>query len=176
MDNTTPALHDEDTPATRFLKERNVAYRTHHYQYIEKGGTNASSNALGVDEHRVVKPFIVLMHGDQRVDTKALAAHLGTKRAAAEEHTGYQVGGTSPFGTKTTLPIFIQRTIVEGEQADSDDEDQAKASAEDKKNEGEVGEIYINGGGRGFLVSLDVKDLVATLQPTLVDVASTKWG
>lgn len=96
--------------------------------------------------------------------------------AAAEEHTGYQVGGTSPFGTKTTLPIFIQRTIVEGEQADSDDEDQAKASAEDKKNEGEVGEIYINGGGRGFLVSLDVKDLVATLQPTLVDVASTKWG
>jgi prolyl-tRNA editing enzyme YbaK/EbsC (Cys-tRNA(Pro) deacylase) len=83
------------------------------------------------------------------------------------------VGGTSPFGTKTTLPIFIQRTIVEGEQADSDDEDQA---TEVKMNEGEVGEIYINGGRRGFLVSLDVKDLVATLQPTLVDVASTKWG
>jgi len=93
--------------------------------------------------------------------------------ATAEEQTGYQVGGTSPFGTKTTLPIFIQRTIVEGEQAESDDEDQA---TEVKKNEGEVGEIYINGGRRGFLVSLDVKDLVATLQPTLVDVASTKWG
>ena len=93
--------------------------------------------------------------------------------ATAEEQTGYQVGGTSPFGTKTTLPIFIQRTIVEGEQAESDDEDQA---TEVKKNEGEVEEIYINGGRRGFLVSLDVKDLVATLQPTLVDVASTKWG
>jgi prolyl-tRNA editing enzyme YbaK/EbsC (Cys-tRNA(Pro) deacylase) len=92
--------------------------------------------------------------------------------ATAEEHTGYQVGGTSPFGTKTALPIFIQRTIVEGEVLSDDDDD--RDGHHDLPQQ--PGEIYINGGGRGFLVSLDVKDLVATLHPTLVDVAITKWG
>jgi prolyl-tRNA editing enzyme YbaK/EbsC (Cys-tRNA(Pro) deacylase) len=107
----------------------------------------------------------------------ALLAVAACSPATAEEHTGYQVGGISPFGTKTSLPILIQRTIVEGELADSDDENNSNTDKTGKATEGgDTREIYINAGKRGFLVSLDVKDLMAALQPTLVDVAITKWG
>lgn len=90
--------------------------------------------------------------------------------ATAEEYTGYQVGGTSPFGTKNALPIYIQRTIVEGDPSEDDEETEVKPPTD------AVSEIYINGGRRGFLVSLTVDDLVSALQPKVVDVAMTKWS
>jgi Cys-tRNA(Pro) deacylase len=134
------------TPAVRFLREKNIIFTPHLYNYVEKGGTRESAKQLGVDEHAVIKtlvfetnekrPLIVLMHGDREVSTKNLARHLGVKSvepASAEratKWTGYIFGGTSPFGTKTTMPVYVEATIFELET------------------------IYINGGKRGFLVEM----------------------
>jgi Cys-tRNA(Pro) deacylase len=151
------------TPATEFLANHGVAYTEHEYEYVERGGTAVSSESLGVSEHEVVKtlvmededkkPLIVLMHGDRTVSTKDLARQANRKRIepckpdVAQRHTGYQVGGTSPFGVRKAMPIYIERSILE------------------------LPAIYINGGRRGFLLRLSPKDLAKTLSPTLVDVA-----
>jgi Cys-tRNA(Pro) deacylase len=151
------------TPATEFLATHAVAYTEHEYDYIEHGGTEVSARALGVPEREVVKtlvmqdeegkPLIVLMHGDRKVSTKNLARQAGRKRIepckpeAAQRHSGYQVGGTSPFGTKKRLPVFMERSIRA------------------------LPHIYINGGRRGFLVRIRTEDLERTLKPQLVDVA-----
>lgn len=151
------------TPATEFLSKQGVSYSEHHYAYVEHGGTEVSARALGVSEHVVVKtlvmqdeagkPLIVLMHGDRKVSTKNLARQAGRKSVEpckpeiAQRHSGYQVGGTSPFGTRKPLPIYMERSIME------------------------LPAIYINGGRRGFLVKLAVGDLVRTLNPQLVEVA-----
>ena len=151
------------TPATEFLARHAVAYTEHHYEYVEHGGTEVSARALGVAEHEVVKtlvmqdeqarPLIVLMHGDRKVSTKNLARQAGRKSIepcrpeVAQRHSGYQVGGTSPFGTRKPLPVYMERTI------------------------GDLPAIYINGGRRGFLVRIATADLVKVLKPGLVDVA-----
>ena len=151
------------TPAVRVLRAAAVPFEGHTYEYVLHGGTHASSLALGVDEHAVVKtlvmedereePLIVLMHGDRKVSTRALARAAGRRTirpcapAVAERHTGYQVGGTSPFGTRRAMPVFVQRTILE------------------------LPRIWINGGKRGFLVSLVPSALTAVLGAEGVDVA-----
>ena len=151
------------TPATEFLAQHGVAYTEHYYEYVEHGGTGVSSSALGVPEREVVKtlimetdkgdPLVVLMHGDRKVSTKELARVAGVKRIfpsrpeAAQRHSGYLVGGTSPFGTRKTLPVFAERSILA------------------------LPCVFVNGGSRGFLVGLTPGDLVRVLQPTLVDVA-----
>ena len=130
-----------DTQATVFLKANRIAYTMHEYEYVEHGGTEVSANSLGVPEHEVVKtlvmqdenakPLIVLMHGDKKVSTKNLARQAGVKRIepckpeVAQRHSGYQVGGTSPFGTKKKMPTYVERTILD------------------------LPKIYINGGRRG---------------------------
>jgi Cys-tRNA(Pro) deacylase len=150
------------TPATRFLDQHRVARTDHLYAYEEHGGTRVSSRELDVPEHEVVKtlvmqdenarPLIVLMHGDLKVSTKELARQIGTKKVEpckpddAQRHTGYLVGGCSPFGTKKKLPVFVEKTILE------------------------LPRIYINGGRRGFLVGIDPRELVRALAPTAVDV------
>ena len=152
-----------DTQATVFLKAHRVSYTEHEYQYVEHGGTEVSAQALGVPEHEVVKtlvmqdenakPLIVLMHGDRKVSTKNLARQAGVKRIepctpeAAQRHSGYQVGGTSPFGTRKKLPVYMERSILE------------------------LAKIYINGGRRGFLVGIAPGAIVRTLNPQLVKVA-----
>lgn len=151
------------TAAVRVLRAHGVAFTEHVYQYEDKGGTRVSSRALGVDEHAVVKtlvmqtderaPIIVLMHGDCSVSTKALARQLGVRSvvpcepAVAERHSGYQVGGTSPFGLRTPMPVYVERSILD------------------------LPRLFINGGRRGFLVSMVPADLVRVLSPTPVDVA-----
>ena len=151
------------TPATQMLDANGVPYSEHEYQYVDHGGTAVSSESLGVPEHEVVKtlvmqdedakPLIVLMHGDRKVSTKELARQIGRKRVepcnpdAAQRHTGYQVGGTSPFGTRKELPVFMERSILE------------------------LPQIYINGGRRGFLVRISSADLERVLRPTPVDAA-----
>jgi Cys-tRNA(Pro) deacylase len=151
------------TPATRLLRDRAIAYTEHLYRYEEKGGTRVSARELGVDEHAVVKtlvmedeggePLVVLMHGDREVSTKALARQLGRKSVqicrpeVANRHSGYQVGGTSPLGTRKAMPIFVERTVLD------------------------LPRIYVNGGSRGFLVGVDPKALAALLAATPVDVA-----
>jgi Cys-tRNA(Pro) deacylase len=151
------------TPATRFLEQHGVRYTEHEYQYVEHGGTAVSSESLGVPEHEVVKtlvmedeersPLIVLMHGDCKVSTKELARQAGRKRIApckpevAQRHTGYQVGGTSPFGLRKPLPVYLERSILE------------------------LPHIYINGGRRGFLVRIAPAELSRILDPVPVSVA-----
>jgi Cys-tRNA(Pro) deacylase len=151
------------TPAIHFLRKHQVPFTEHPYRYQERGGTAVSSRELGVDEHIVIKtlvmederrqPLIVLMHGDRDVSTKNLARQSGRKAVtpcepeAAQKHTGYLVGGTSPFGTRKPLPVFMERSIADLER------------------------IYINGGRRGFLVALAPADLVRVLAPALVDAA-----
>ena len=153
------------TPATRLLREKGIAYTEHPYRYEEHGGTRVSARELGVDEHAVVKtlvmedenaaPLIVLMHGDREVSTKQLARQIGRKSIqpcrpeVASRHSGYLVGGTSPFGTRKAMPVFVQRTVLDLEK------------------------IYLNGGSRGFLVGIAPADVVRVLSPTLVDVAIT---
>jgi len=145
------------------LKANRVTYTVHEYEYVERGGTEVSSQALGVTEHEVVKtlvmqdedatPLIVLMHGDRKVSTKNLARQAGVKRIepckpeAAQRHSGYQIGGTSPFGTRKKLPVYMERSILE------------------------LPKIYINGGRRGCLLAIAPGAIVRTLQPVLVDVA-----
>ena len=151
------------TPATDFLARHKVEYTEHYYEYVEHGGTGVSSSALGVPEHHVVKtlimetdkgdPLVVLMHGDRKVSTKELARSAGVKRVfpskpeAAQRHSGYLVGGTSPFGTRKRMPVYLQRSVLALER------------------------IYINGGRRGYLLGMDPKELARVLAPTLVDVA-----
>jgi len=135
------------TPAVRYLREKGVEFVPHLYDYVEKGGTRESAKQLGVHEHAVVKtlvfetnekkPLIVLMHGDRHVSAKNLARHIGVKSVEpatpgrATKWTGYLVGGTSPFGTRTSMPVYVERTIFD------------------------LDRIYINGGKRGFLVEFD---------------------
>ena len=154
------------TLATRELDKAKVSWTGHVFTYEEKGGTRHSSTQLGVDEHAVIKtlvcededrkPLVVLMHGDCTVSVKELARQLGKRSIApcapevAEKHTGYQVGGTSPFGLKKPLPIHVEATILE------------------------LPTIYINGGKRGFLVSMATPELERVLQPTRVSVANDK--
>jgi Cys-tRNA(Pro) deacylase len=151
------------TPAVRQLRAEKVTFTEHLYQYEEKGGTGVSARELGVDEHSVVKtlimederknPLVVLMHGDCQVSTKDLARIMGVKLIApcspdsASRHTGYLVGGTSPFGTKKSLPVYMEESILK------------------------LQKIYLNGGKRGFLVGLDPAEVVRLLQPLLVMVA-----
>src|SRR3954470_8722335 len=134
------------TPAIRFLRERNVDFTPHLYNYVEHGGTAESARQLGVDEHTVIKtlvfetnekkPLIVLMHGDRQVSTKGLARQIGVKAVEpatperANKWSGYLVGGTSPFGLKTQIPVYVEKTIFD------------------------LDTIYINGGKRGFLVEI----------------------
>jgi Cys-tRNA(Pro) deacylase len=151
------------TPAVHFLRKHGVAFTEHPYRYEEHGGTRVSSRELGVDEHAVIKtlvmqddakqPLIVLMHGDREVSTKQLARQLERKAVepcdpvVAQRHTGYAVGGTSPFGTRKPLPVYVERTVLELER------------------------IYINGGRRGFLVSLAPSELLRVLAATPVEAA-----
>ncbi|MGZ5098112.1 MAG: aminoacyl-tRNA deacylase [Usitatibacter sp.] len=151
------------TPATVFLATEGVAFTEHYYEYVEHGGTGVSSSALGVPEHDVVKtlvmetdrgdPLIVLMHGDRKVSTKELARVAGVKRIfpckpeVAQRHSGYLVGGTSPFGTRKAMPVYLERSVLE------------------------LPRIYINGGRRGYLLGMDSAELVRVLAPVLVDVA-----
>ena len=151
------------TPATSLLKARGIAYTEHEYEYVEHGGTEVPARALGVPEHQIVKtlvmedenrkPLIVLMHGDRKVSTKNLARQAARKSVepckpeTAQRHTGYQVGGTSPFGTKKSLPVYAERSILDLE------------------------EVFINGGRRGLLVKLRSADLARALELSLVDVA-----
>ena len=145
------------------LKKHGVAFSEHEYRYEERGGTAASSRELGVDEHAVIKtlimedeskqPLVVLMHGDREVSTKNLARQTGRKTITpcapevAQRHTGYLVGGTSPFATRKTMPIYMQQSIAR------------------------LDRIYINGGRRGFLVSMAPAELIRVLAPTLVDAS-----
>ena len=150
------------TSAIRVLREREVEFEPHVFEYVEKGGTKHSSEVLGVDEHAVIKtlvfetdqkkPLIMLMHGDAQVSTKSLARFLNVKTVApaapqrANRLTGYLVGGTSPFGIKTRMPIYAEKTIFD------------------------LPRIYINGGKRGFLVELEPRILKAVLQIEEVEV------
>ena len=150
------------TPATAFLAKNGVKYTEHEFEYVEHGGTGHSSTSLGVPEHNVVKtlvmedekgdPLVVLMHGDRKVSTKELARQAGTKRIApcqpeaATRHSGYLIGGTSPFGTRKRMPIYLERTVLDLER------------------------IYINGGRRGYLLGMPPAELVRVLSPVLVEV------
>lgn len=140
------STHVSETPATAWLKRHGIAFSEHVYDYVEHGGTAVSAAALGVSEHEVVKtlvmederaqPLIVLMHGDRTVSTKNLARQSGRKRIepcrpeVAQRHTGYQVGGTSPFGTRKTMPVFVEISVLA------------------------LPRVLINGGRRGYLVGI----------------------
>jgi Cys-tRNA(Pro) deacylase len=158
--------HVSETPATQMLRRAGIAFGEHPYEYVEHGGTSESARQLGVDEHRVVKtlvmedehakPLIVLMHGDRTVSTKNLARQIGAKRIepckpeVANRHSGYLVGGTSPFGTKKTMPVYVESSILE------------------------LDEIWLNGGRRGYLVSLAPAVLVSLLGAKPVQCASVE--
>jgi len=150
------------TPAIRFLRDRKVVFTEHLYAYEERGGTAVSARELGVDEHSVIKtlvmendsgqPLLMLMHGDRDVSTRELARTLGARGIrpctpdAANRHTGYLVGGTSPFATRKPLPVCMERSILA------------------------LDRIFLNGGKRGYLVGVDPRTVERLLQPTLVDV------
>ena len=156
-------VHVSETPATRLLREQGVAFTEHPYDYVDHGGTAVSAKALGVDEHAVVKtlvmeneraePLIVLMHGDRSVSTKNLARRIGTKSVVpckpevAQRHSGYFVGGTSPFGTRKRMPVYVEKTVLD------------------------LAKIYINGGRRGYLVGISPSDLMRVLKAVPVEVA-----
>jgi len=151
------------TPATAFLAQHGITYTEHEFEYVEHGGTSHSSSSMGVPEHHVIKtlvmenekgePLIVLMHGDRKVSTKELARQAGVKRIApckpevTTRHSGYLIGGTSPFGTRKRMPIYLERSVLALER------------------------IYINGGRRGYLLGMPPSVLEQVLQPVLVDVA-----
>ncbi len=150
------------TAATRLLREKGVAYTEHPYRYQEHGGTRVSARELGVDERAVVKtlvmeddqkrPLLVLMHGDREVSVKALARQIGAKSVSickpeeANRHSGYLVGGTSPFGTRKAMPVYMEKGILD------------------------LPRVYVNGGSRGFLVGLDPREMVRVLGPQLVEI------
>ena len=151
------------TNAVRFLREQNVKFIERPYRYEEMGGTEVAAKALGVDEHLMVKtlvmedekksPLIILMHGDREVSTRELARALGVKSITpcssetAFKHTGYMVGGISPFGTKKQLPVYVEETILS------------------------LPRIFINAGRRGLLCEMSPEDLVRVLNPIAVRVA-----
>jgi Cys-tRNA(Pro) deacylase len=151
------------TPATVFLRQAGLTYTEHVYDYVERGGTGESARQLGVDEHAVVKtlvmqdenakPLIVLMHGDCQVGLKALAREIGRKRVepctpeAAQRHSGYLVGGTSPFGSKKAMPVYVEASVLE------------------------LPIMYINGGRRGFLVGLKPRPALAAIAARAVHCA-----
>ena len=155
--------HVSETPATQFLRKHQAAFAEHPYPYEEHGGTAVSARALGVDEHSVIKtlvmqdeaakPLIVLMHGDRKVSTKNLARAIGCKSVepckpeVAQRHSGYQIGGTSPFGTRKALPVYIEASILD------------------------LDTIYINGGRRGYLVALDPRVAAELVQAKPVHCA-----
>jgi Cys-tRNA(Pro) deacylase len=158
--------HAPETPSTAFLRHHGVSFSEHLYDYVEHGGTAESSKQLGVPEHAVVKtlvmqdqdaqPLIILMHGDRQVSLRNLARQIGAKRVepckpeVAQRQTGYQVGGTSPFGLRKAMAIFVERSILS------------------------LPLIYINGGGRGFLVSLSPQVLINVLQAQPVECAASE--
>jgi Cys-tRNA(Pro) deacylase len=156
--------HVSETLATQLLRRHGIRFGEHPYDYVEHGGTAESARQLGIDEHHVVKtlvmedeqakPLIVLMHGDRTVSTKNLARQIGAKRVepckpeVASRHSGYLVGGTSPFGTKKSMPVYVEASILE------------------------LDSIYLNGGRRGYLVSLEPRVLTALLDAKPVHCAS----
>ena len=153
--------HVSETPAAAFLKAQGVAYTEHPYAYEEHGGTEVSARELGVEEHVVIKtlvmqdqdakPLIVLMHGDRKVSTKNLARQAGLKSIApcapevAQCHSGYLIGGTSPFGTRKGMPVYAEKTIFD------------------------LPKIYINGGRRGFLIGIAPLEIERVLTVTRVE-------
>ncbi|AJE97479.1 Cys-tRNA(Pro) deacylase [Pandoraea apista] len=155
--------HVSETPATQFLKQKKVAFTEHVYEYVDHGGTGESARQLGVDEHAVVKtlvmedekarPLIVLMHGDRTVSTKNLARQIGAKRVepckpeVAQRHSGYMVGGTSPFGTKRAMTVYVEASILD------------------------LPQIFINGGRRGYLIGIAPSVLLNTLAAKPVSCA-----
>lgn len=155
--------HVSQTPATQWLERAGVAYTEHPYDYVERGGTAESARQLGVDEHAVVKtlvmqderaqPLVVLMHGDREVSTKNLARAIGAKAVepcrpeVAQRHSGYLVGGTSPFGLRKAMPVYVQASVLA------------------------LPRIYINGGRRGYLVGLAPQVLADVLGARAVDCA-----
>ncbi|MNJ96791.1 Cys-tRNA(Pro)/Cys-tRNA(Cys) deacylase YbaK [compost metagenome] len=154
------------TLAIRELQNHGVKFESHLFTYEEKGGSAVSSRELGISEHSVVKtlimetetkePLVILMHGDMQVSTKQMAREMGVKTVApckpevADRHSGYQVGGTSPFGTKRKMPIYMEKSILD------------------------LDLIYINGGKRGYLVSMSPQEVVRVLQPHIVSVGISK--
>jgi Cys-tRNA(Pro) deacylase len=155
--------HVSETPATQFLRQQGVAFSEHVYDYVEHGGTAESARQLGRDEHAVVKtlvmqddkaqPLIVLMHGDKLVSTKNLARAIGAKSVeackpeVAQRHSGYLVGGTSPFGTRKAMPVYVEASVLA------------------------LPEILINGGRRGFLIGLAPQRLVELVSAKPVQCA-----
>ena len=151
-----------ETPATKFLHKHRIAHSNHLYEYEKHGGTKVSARELNVAEHAVVKtlvmedeekkPLIVLMHGDRKVSTKELARQVGVKKIGpctpddAHRHTGYMVGGCSPFGTRKPLPVFMEKSILD------------------------LPLVYINGGRRGYLVGVHPHDILRALAPKIVEV------
>ena len=152
------------TTAIREIMEHKISFTSHYYKYEEKGGTSVSSRELGVEEHVVIKtlimeteakaPIIVLMHGDRQVSTKQLARLMNVKSITpcdpevANKHSGFVVGGTSPFGTKKPMPVYLEKTILE------------------------LDRIYLNGGKRGFLINIRTQDLVTILKPHVVEITA----
>ncbi len=156
--------HVSATPATDWLKAHGIAFTEHVYDYVEHGGTSESSKQLGVDEHAVVKtlvmqdeaaaPLVVLMHGDRQVSLKELARQIPCKKVepckpeVAQRHSGYQVGGTSPFGLRKAMPVYVQQSVLQ------------------------LPRICINGGRRGFLVGIEPNVLVSPLGARPVECAA----
>lgn len=151
------------TAAVRALRQAGVPFDNHPYDYIEDGGTARFAAETGVDEHLVLKtlvmedengnPLLVLMHGDRQVSTKALARQIGAKSIQpcdpkmADRHSGYQVGGTSPFGTRHTMPVYCEESIAA------------------------LPRIYVNGGRRGYIISMKATQLMRVLRPRMVNAA-----
>lgn len=158
--------HASETPATQWLKAQKIAYTEHLYDYVDHGGTAESARQLGVDEHHVVKtlvmedeaakPLIVLMHGDRMVSTKNLARQISAKRVTpcqpevAQRHSGFLVGGTSPFGTRKVMPVYVEQSVLS------------------------LPRIYINGGRRGYLVGIDPAVLSERLGAKAVNCAGAE--
>jgi len=158
--------HVSETPATQFLRQQGASFTEHVYDYVEHGGTAESARQLGVPEHEVVKtlvmqdekaqPLIVLMHGDCQVSLKELARQISCKKVepckpdVAQRHSGYMVGGTSPFGTRKAMPVFVEASILE------------------------LAKICINGGRRGYLVGIDPKLLTTLVQARPVSCAGAQ--
>ncbi|MVW72986.1 Cys-tRNA(Pro) deacylase [Bordetella sp. 15P40C-2] len=157
------ARHVSETPATQWLKKHKVAYTEHTYEYIDHGGAGEAARQLGLEPHAVVKtlimedeaahPLVVIMHGDREVSTKNLARQAGHKKVSpchpevAQKHSGYQVGGTSPFGTRKRMPVWVEASVLD------------------------YPVVYINGGRRGYLVGIDPKVLTTLLDAKPVSVA-----
>ena len=155
--------HVSETLATQFLRQHKVAFTEHPYEYVDHGGTSESSRQIGVDEHIVIKtlimeddaakPLIVLQHGDREVSTKNLARQINVKKVApckpdvAQRHSGYLVGGTSPFGTRKAMPVYVEASVLD------------------------LPKILINGGKRGYLIGIDPKELQRVLNAVPVSAA-----